>query len=164
MPFTAGQKLRASNLGALSHCAQYTGAANQTINTGAATTVAFGTADITSTYVTRAANGAGHQFTLNASGLWSIAVTTRWSTTGASATGEKSLDIETGAGAWYHSSVLPASTTVPVTNHVSFTTWLASGTILVAQVFQNSGGGEDLQGGGAENAPRINLALILKDD
>lgn len=163
MAFTAGQKLKASNLGQLSHTAQYSSGAAQTIGTGADTIVNFATADITSTYVTRATSGAGHKFTLNASGLWAVSSTIRWSATGASATGEKAMHIEDVLGLWHHSTSVPASSTAAITQNLSFVKYLSVNDEIVVECFQNSGGNEDLEYNAFLGWQRINIALVIKD-
>jgi hypothetical protein len=160
--FYAGQKLKASNFGAQATCAQYDGASAQTIGTGSDTVIAFGTASVTSSYVSRSTSGAGHSFTVLASGIWAITVNVRWSTSGASATGEKSIHLETG-GLWIASSTIGAETDAAVSHHISYTSWLASGTTLQVEAFQNSGGDESLDANVFHGVPRINFALILKE-
>lgn len=161
MAFYAGQKLRAGDLGQLSTSAQYTGSVAQTINSGADTPVAFDTADFTTSYITRNTSGVGHSFTVNVPGIWAVTVTLRWSTTGASATGEKAAHIENSLGLWHCSSSLVASTTVPVTHEMSFTKYIDEDDIVLVEVYQNSGGTEDLDASALFGTPRINLALIL---
>lgn len=161
MPFFAGQKLRAGNLGQDSAFATYTGSTTQTIGSGADTVVAFGTADVTSSLITRSTQGAGHKFTMGASGLVAVSVTVRWSTTGASSTGEKNMHVENAAGIWHHSSDIPANSAVPITNHVSFVKPLDAGDAVVVEVFQNSGGDEDLDANAFLAVPRIDIGFIL---
>lgn len=161
MAFLAGQKLRAGDLGQLNTSAQYTGSVAQTIPNGADTVVAFGTADYTTSYVTRSASGAGHTFTLNVPGLWAVAAYVRWTTVGASGTGEKAMHIEDILGLWHGVSAIPAETDAPVSNHVSFVKYLSAGDSITVEVYQNSGGTEDLEQNAVFGTPRINLALIL---
>lgn len=161
MPWYAGQKLRAGDLGSLNTSAQYTASANQTINNTTDTPIAFGTADYTTSYVTRSVSGVGHLFTLNVSGLWAISTSIRWSTTGASATGEKSAHVKDALSLWHASSSIPASTTTPVTHEMAFTKYLTAGDTITVEVYQSSGGTEDLEWNIFFGVPRINLALLL---
>lgn len=161
MPFYAGQKLRAGDLGQLSTSAQYSGASSQTITTATDTVVAFATADFTTSYVTRTTTGAGHLFTLLVGGLWMVSTTVRWSTTGASATGEKACHAEDNLGEWLFSSSIPASTTTPVTHMMSTTKYFAAGATVQVEVFQNSGGSEDLEQSAIFGTPRINFTMVL---
>jgi hypothetical protein len=162
MAIRAGTKLRAGNFGQLSSQAQYTASSTQTINSGSDTVIAFGTADYTSAYVTRNVSGVGHVFLLNVSGLWAVSATLRWSTTGASATGEKACHLEDALAQWHCSSSIPASTTTPVTHQLSFVKYLESGDTITLKGYQSSGGTEDLEYSPVNfYTPRINLGLIL---
>jgi hypothetical protein len=161
MPFRAGQKLRAADLGQQTTCAQYSGSSIQTIGNGADTVVAFSAADVATDHLTRATSGAGHSFTFNTSGIWTVSCCVRWSTTGASATGEKSLHLEDSLGLWHVSQSLGGETDAPVTCFVSVTKYLAAGDFVIAEVFQNSGGSEDLDYNAFFGTPRINFALLL---
>lgn len=163
MPFNAGQRLRSSNLGQLALTARYEGASTQTITTATDTLVAFGTEKISSDYVTRTASGSGHFFTVNASGIWFVQFRVRWSTSGASATGQKHCHLRNSLSIWWDGHTSVASTTVPVTNQALIMgEYLDSGTEIYPEVYQDSGGDEDLDQNSFHTVPHIVLSLVLQ--
>jgi hypothetical protein len=153
--FLAGQKLRASHLGQLSSTAQYQAAVAQSIPDSTATPVAFGTADVTSSLVARATSGAGHKFTLGASGLWSVTTTVQFAANG---TGERRLNIEDSLGLWHCSQNSGASAAFPILISLSFTKWLAAGDFVQVEVYQTSTGALNIDANSLLAAGRINLA------
>lgn len=160
MPFTAGQKLRASNLGQLSSSAQYTAASNQTIGNNADTIVAFGTADITSSLVTRNTSGVGHTFTLNASGLWTIGFTVQFA---AGAAGQRTAFLYTPSSVRHVQQGGDAEADAVNTLHASVCKYFASGAILAVGVYQDSGGNLTLNSVPLFAVGRIDLACILPE-
>jgi hypothetical protein len=146
MTFYAGQKVRASNLNdLLSVDAKYSAASNQSIPTSTDTVIAYGTANRTSTLVTRAVSGAGHSFTLNRAGLWAVTATTRYGSTAAS-------------GEWYH-AIVAAGAIEAAQGHIgpaiagsrtinaSVTTYFPAGSIVTVNAWQSSGGAVNTDAG-----------------
>jgi hypothetical protein len=157
----AGQKVRVGNLGQLSTTAQYQASSSQTIGTaGTPAVVAFGTADTTSDLVTRSTEGAGHKFTLNASGIWSVTATVSFA---ANATGERRLNLEDSLGLWHCSVLDHGDASHPAILHVSITKFLTSGDYVKAEVYQTSGGNLNLDANALTALGRINLACIIAD-
>lgn len=158
MPFTAGQKLRASNLGQLSSTAEYTSSANQTIGNAADTIVAFATADITSSLVTRNTSGVGHTFTLNAAGLWTVGFCVQFA---AGATGQRTAFLYTPSSVRHKQAGGDAESDAVNTLALSITKYFASGTILAVGVYQDSGGNLTLNSVPTFGFNRIDLACLL---
>lgn len=160
MAFLAGQKLRASNLGQLSSTAQYQAAVAQSIGDTSATVVAFGTADTTSALVTRSTQGAGHKFTLGASGLWSVSTTIQFA---ANVNGERRINLEDSLGLWHCSENSGASGAFPILMTIGFTKYLSSGDYVLVKAYQTSGGALNIDANSLLAAGRINLACILAE-
>jgi hypothetical protein len=160
LPFLAGQKLRASNLGQLSSTAQYQAASAQSINDSTATVVAYGTANITSSLVTRSTSGAGHKFTLGASGLWSVTTTVQFA---ANATGERRLNIEDSLGLWHCSTIDHGDGAHPAILSLSITKWLAEGDYLQVEAYQTSGGALNLDANSITALGRIDIACLFAE-
>lgn len=158
MPFTAGQKLKASNLGQLSSTAKYTSNANQTIGNNADTIVAFTTADITSSLVTRATSGVGHTFTLNASGIWTIGFTVQFA---AGAAGQRTAFLYTPSSVRHVQTGGDAESDAVNTLHASVTMYFAATSIVAVGVYQDSGGNLTLNSTPVFGFNRIDLACIL---
>lgn len=160
MAFLAGQKVRASHLGQLSSTAQYQAASTQSINDSTATPVAFGTANITSSLVTRSASGVGHKFTLGASGLWSVTTTLQFA---ANATGERRINIEDSLGLWHCSTIDHGDGAHPSIQSLSITKWLASGDYIQVEAYQTSGGALNLDANSITALGRIDLVCIFAE-
>jgi hypothetical protein len=158
LAYYAGQRVRASNLGQLSSTAQYQAAVAQSINNITATPVAYGTADITSAYVTRSASGVGHKFTLGASGLWTVSTTIQFA---ANATGERRVNIEDSLGLWHCSELHSGDGSHPAIIHLAFTKYLTSGDYIQVEVYQSSGGALNIDANSLTALGRINFACIL---
>lgn len=157
MAFYAGQKLKASNLGQLSTTAQYQATVDQTIANNGQVFVAFGQANITSSLVTRGTSGAGHTFTVNASGLWWLSTTVRFA---ALATNSREAWMEGPVGRICSSSQAGSSGS-PSTIQLSALIWADSGSAFAVGVFQNSGGSATLSFDTTNALGRIDIAYIL---
>lgn len=152
MTYVAGQKLKASQLGQASTCAEYNASADQTISTGTDTVAAYGTANTTSSLVTRNVSGVGHTFTLNRAGIWMITAVERYA---AGAAGERyaALQVLTltlnacggEAGSKAH--------TMPLALCRAF----SSGDIVRVIVYQDTGGNATRVGNNLAGWGRINL-------
>lgn len=160
MAFYAGQKLKASNLGQLDHYAQYQSSAGQVIGTAADTVLAFGTDNITSSLVTKSTTGAGHKFTLNAAGIWSITATARFPGT---ATGQRAAHFKDSLGLWIHSTSQPASATAPAGLHLTITKYFAANDTVQFEVYQDSGGNITTDSNSTLAWGRIDIVCILKE-
>lgn len=140
MAFSAGQKMRASHFGQLSTTARYQAASTQTITHNTGTVVAFGTALVTSSLVTRSTTGAGHLFTFGASGLWYVGTNIRWA---ALATGIREMWIDSG-GTRLMSSAATGSSGSDANLFCSTCRWFNSGDSVSVRVYQFSGGNADI--------------------
>lgn len=156
MAYYAGQKLRASDLGQSTTCAEYNNSASQTIGTGSDTKVAFGTTNTTSTLVTRTVDGVGHSFTVNDDGIWAITTTMFW---GAVATGERWTRI-TVNGSPMHSAAQQAPGALFIVENVTLIRPLSNGDLVHVIVFQNSGGNRDIGSDNTNGLGRINLCWL----
>ncbi len=157
--YTAGQKLRASDLNhdlASGTDAQYNANATQTVTTGTQPIVAFGQQNKASSLVTRSVSGAGHKFDLGRSGIWAITCCIRWA--GAN-TGERYVLLNSDAGGLC-SAGAALSVSSPFTVSPSATVYLASGTDVWVEVFQNSGGNRDLEFNNSTGWNRINFVWL----
>jgi len=119
--------------------AEYVAASAQSIPHGIATNtvVAFGTAVTSSPLVTRATSGAGHVFTLNRAGRWSLTTTIRF----ADATTARELyaGILNATTTPYGANGMGTSVNVPTTLNVAVTRRFAQGDQVTVQVAQSSG-------------------------
>lgn len=161
MALTAGQKLRAANLGQQNTAAQYQSSVGQVIGNTTDTPIAFGTANVTSDLVTRAVSGVGHKFTLGKSGLWAVTTTCRFPAT---ATGERSCHIEDSLGLWHHSQSQAGSSGAPSTLCVGFVKYLTAGDWVQVEVYQSSGGNITTDSNALLAFGRIDIVGILLDD
>jgi hypothetical protein len=157
MAFYAGEKLKASAVGQLSTTAQYQASVDQTITTSTVTFVAFGTANITSSLVTRAASGSGHTFTVNASGLWIITSSIRYA---ALATGNREAWIAAPAGRLANAGV-PGSAGGFASLLLSWCGWLDAGNAYAIGTYQDSGSNATLTHDTLNALGRIDFAYIL---
>lgn len=146
--------------GAVLDHAQFSGSA-QSIPHATNTPVAFGTTDTASAVVTRQTRGAGHQFVLGRTGLWSITATVRYATT--AAVGERYAGIHTGSGGGDplagDGKAVPSGN--PVTCSPSLAArWFTSGSIVFVNAYQGTGGSRNLEPHGSGGWVRINLACV----
>jgi hypothetical protein len=156
VPYYAGQKLKASDLGQETTTAEYNAASNQSIPNNADTTIAFGTTNLTSTLVTRSTSGAGHKFTLGRSGLWVVSASIRFT---AAATGERAMNLATAAGRFANSSH-PGSSGSASNLFIEIVKYFASGTEIHIGVFQNSGGALNSEGLNSDAYGRFNIGWL----
>lgn len=141
--------------------AQFSAASAQSVPDATNTPAAFGTTDTASSSVARQADGAGHRFILNSSGIWSITTTIRYAQT--SADGERYAGIH----------LAGSSTTIPlggeghnqdlqgtVTLNVAVTRYFASGTGVIVNLYQGTGSARLLEPHASGGWARVNFALV----
>lgn len=123
--------------------ARYSASSAQTISTSTLTPVAFGTAEITATNVTRTVTGAGHKFALSLTGRWGVDLSVRFAANAA-------------AGERYAGLYLASAPTVPlvgnggsgpsaVTCHAMTERRFTAGQELLVQAWQDTGNGRALE-------------------
>ena len=157
MAYHAGQLLKASDLGQATTCAEYNATANQTITTATDTILAFGTTNTTSTLVTRAVDGVGHNFTLNREGIWAITAQCRYTSSG---TGERFFAITLNGttsrvaveGGEAGSQALSAS--------LCIVRAFSATDIIRVMTFHNKGSNADTAGSNVDGYGRINLCWL----
>jgi hypothetical protein len=140
--------------------AQFSAASAQSVPNAANATCAFGTTDTSSALVTRASRGAGHQFTLGASGIWVITGTTRYAS--AAVTGERYAGLHTGAseGSPLAGQGQSPPSGNPVTNNFGVAKSFASGAVVFVNLYQSTGGARLLEPHASGGWVRINFALV----
>lgn len=157
MTFTAGQKLSAADLNdalAATGCeAEYNATSDQTFTTGSEVNVAFGTANTTTSLVTRAVSGVGHSFTLNLAGVWLITTTCRWT---ASATGQRYNSIQINGSA-HASSDASAVAAIPVNHNITLCKRFSLSDVITVTGFHDAGANRDMQANNVAGWNRINL-------
>lgn len=158
MPFYAGQKLRASNLGQLSTTAQYQNASTQSIPDSTDTVIAFGTDQFTSSLITKSTQGAGHKFTFGTNGIVSVTTTIQFA---ANATGERAIHFEDSLGLWHGSVNNHGDSGNPTILNLGITKYFASGDWIVVEAYQTSGGALNVDSNALLALGRIDLAYIL---
>lgn len=131
--------------------AAYRMSGNQTIGTGADTTIAFGTASKTSSLVTRSSDGTGHRFTLGRSGVWLFNVCVRWANAAGGSPGERFAKLNCQAGNLSSQGYMLVSFTGPVTHHVSAVRYMDANDWVRAEAYQDSGGDRNLEGNAGES-------------
>lgn len=161
MPWTAGQKARARGFGGLHSAAQYNSNAGQSIPNSVDTKVLFTTPNVTSDLVTQATSGAGHKFTLEVSGIWSVQATVRFPAT---ATGERFARLTNSLGLTHHACSAPGSASSSATLLLSICKYLAAGDFVCVEMFQNSGGSITTDSNALAAYGRIDITGILLDD
>lgn len=162
MAWAAGQKFRPSMFGDSVHCAQYINSAAQNFTTATATVVSLDTANRTSSYVTRSAQGAGHKFTLNASGIWAISGVIRWGS-GGSASGSRRLALVDSLNFWFDVEDTPGTSAGSPTCRVSTIQYFSAGDYLYLEAYQDSGITQATGANVFQQVPCLNLALLFKD-
>lgn len=120
--------------------ATYAGAASQAIATTTDVVVAFPTAQVTDSIVTRATSGAGHSFTLGQTRLWTIAATLRFA---AATGGGRTFELRAG-GAVLAKEGDPV-VDGPYTRSLSVTRRLPAGTVITAVARHDQGTGIALE-------------------
>lgn len=134
---------------------EYNASAAQGIPNSTNTILAFGTNSLISSLVTKATNGAGHQFTLNRAGLWSITCTLRY--VGSVNARETYIDINGTYGVLAAQSTV-TNVNVATTQNVSVVKAFPAGTVIYVRGFQSSGG--TLNTDPTAGWSRLNLAWI----
>jgi hypothetical protein len=133
-PFVIGKL----DSGLISAEAEYNAAGAQNINNITDTLVALGTTNRSTGLVTRATDGVGHKFTLNATGRWGVTFTHRWA---AAAGGERTANISlNGATAFIATQCSSGVATVPTTHNVSIMRGFTAGDVIRCGCYQSSGG------------------------
>jgi hypothetical protein len=160
--FNAGQKVKAGNFGQFTSAAQYQSSVGQVIGNNADTPVAFATANVTSAFVVQAANGVGHKFTLQKSGLWAVSTTVRLPAS--NTTGERALHVEDSLGLSHHACSQPGSASGAASMFLGFTKYLSAGDFIAVEVFQNSGGSLTTDVNPLIAFGRIDIVGVLLDD
>ncbi|WP_181778919.1 hypothetical protein [Pseudonocardia pini] len=142
--------------------AQYSAAAAQSIPAATNTPVLFATADSTTTSVTRESRGAGHQFKLGTSGLWTLSTTVRFATGGSA--GERYTGIHLGNGDALAAQGPGTAANGAITNNVAVTRWFDADAVVFVQVWQGSGSARNLEPGPdgtlGKGWVRFNAALV----
>lgn len=134
---------------------QFNASVAQSIPNSTYTIIAFGTDNLTSSLVTKATNGAGHQFTLNRAGVWSAQCTLRY--VGSANARETYGELNGTPGVLAAASQL-TNINVPTTIHFGVTKWFAAGTVLYVRGIQSSGG--NLNTDPTAGWTRLNLAWL----
>lgn len=126
--------------------ARYNSSSAQSIPNTADTLVAFDGEAEAHPYISRIAQGAGHRFTFQKSGIWAVTTTTRF--VGGGGAGERysalvsnnygSAGVITADGGYNGSA--------PETHNLSYTGYFPAGSYVEASVWQNSGAALDLEG------------------
>jgi hypothetical protein len=140
--------------------AQFSAASAQSVATGNVT-CAFGTSDVASALVTRASNGAGHQFTLGATGLWTITATIRWAST--SATGERYAGIHipgASGGTPLAGNGADPPANRPTTLNVALTRNFSSGSAVMVNLFNGTPAARTLEPHASGGWVRINFTYV----
>jgi len=136
--------------------AEYNAASNQTYTSAVQDVVAFGTANTTSSLVTRSTDGTGHRFTLGRAGLWGFSTVIRWNTS----TADERYILLTGTTPLGASGFWLGSLTGPVTLHCSAVRYMALNDFVRVECWQNTGATRTLQSDNTAAWGRINLAWL----
>ncbi|MBL8926313.1 MAG: hypothetical protein JNM77_08740 [Pseudonocardia sp.] len=137
--------------GAVSTHGEYNQSGTQSAANASGTRVAFGNESTSTPLVTRAADGAGHKFTLNRSGLWSVTLSLRTS----SANGERHGSINDAVGEVAANSYTGngfAQLNVALVRHFS------AGAVLTCNLWQSTGGSINIEGSNGQT--RLHIAWI----
>ena len=136
--------------------AEYNAATNQVYSSATQDVVAFGTANTTSSLVTRSADGVGHRFTLGRAGLWGFSTIIRW---GASTTDERYI-LLTGTNPLGASATMIGSFTGPITLTINVVRYMALNDFVRVECWEASGATRSLQSDNTAAWGRINLAWL----
>lgn len=121
--------------------AMYQAVGDQSIAASTDTNVAY-SGTITSTpLVSRAAVGAGHEFTLARSGIWAATTTLRFA---ALATGERAIHFHRTLGSFTAVQGSPGSSGSPTTLNMTLIRRYTANEVFFVQAYQNSGGSATL--------------------
>ena len=135
--------------------ATYAATSAQSISSGVDVTVAFGVAQTTDASVTRSTSGAGHQFTLGQTRLWTVTATLRFSQNGV---GGRTFELRAGSAVLAKESG-PQDTDAPYTANLAVTRRLPSGTAITAVARHNSSSSLALEPSGGDYV-HIDLAGV----
>jgi hypothetical protein len=156
MPYVAGQKLQADDLGQSTTAAEYQQNASQSISHVTNTELLYNTANQTSTLVTRATSGSGHSFTLERAGIWAIAFTEAFT---ANATGYREFWAEVN-GSNFMRVNYPATTASDASYTVSKVRPFAENDVVIIWGVQSSGGALNRVYVPGSNTGRVNFAWL----
>ncbi len=127
--------------------ATYAATSAQPIASGLDTVVAFGVASVTNSEVTRSTFGAGHQFTLTTARLWIVTATVRFAQ---NASGGRTFEIRTGAGAVLAKESGPQNQDAPYTANLTVARALAANTTVHVIARHNAGTSLSLEPSGGD--------------
>lgn len=122
--------------------ALYEASVAQPISTGVDTVVAFGVQQIADPEVARSTQGAGHQFTLQATRVWTVTATLRFA---AHPQGGRTFELRNGAGKVLGKESGPVDTDAPWTCNLAVTRRMPINTVVFAVARHNAGTGITLE-------------------
>jgi hypothetical protein len=122
--------------------ALYEASVAQPISTGVDTVVAFGVQQIADPEVARSTQGAGHQFTLLATRVWTVTATIRFA---AHPQGGRTFELRNGAGKVLGKESGPVDTDAPWTCNLAVTRRMPINTVVFAVARHNAGTGITLE-------------------
>jgi len=149
--------------------AQYSASSAQSVSSNQVTACAFGVADSTDAAVSRGGRSGGHQFTLQASGIWTVTTTVRFADS--SSQGERYVGLHWAAdtaggdeGDPLKGAGSGSNASGPVTHNVSETRWFDAGDALYVSLWNGTSGTRKLEPGPdgdmGKGWVRINFALV----
>lgn len=147
--------LTADGTGTVRTDVEFNASVAQTLANSTNTVLAFGTDNLTSSLVTKATSGAGHQFTLNRAGVWSINCTLRY--VASVNARETYVEINGSLGVLGAQSVV-TNVNVATTLNVGLVKAFSAGVVLEINGFQSSGG--NLNTDPTAGWTRLNLAWL----
>jgi hypothetical protein len=130
---------------------EYNQSGTQSAANAAGTIVAWGNISTATPLVTRGTSGAGHSFTLNRAGVWTVSYSLRTD----SGTGERHATINDAVGECAAASY--TGTGVAQLN-VNLTRYFSSGTVITCQLFQSTGATRTIQGSNGQT--RLHISWI----
>lgn len=160
MVFTAGQKLRASDLNdafAADDCeGEYNMGSDQSISTGASTPLLFGTTNRSSSLITKGTSGAGSTFTVNRDGVWACSAVIRYQSGGSSAYSGATIRVSSAP----HATSAVTTSGIVILTPVIAAIRLAAGTVLDVQAYHERGVSATVRADNANADGRLYLAYL----
>lgn len=145
--------------GATTQDAEFNMATAQSIANTTDTMVEFGTTNVSSPLVTKAASGTGHTFTLNRSGRWVITTTLRFAANASA--GERYFAIRrTGTEVIASTGGVKAAISGPWTANLSVTKRFGVGDVISGWVYQSSGAAASMESNNGAAWGRINFSWV----
>jgi hypothetical protein len=120
----------------------YEASAAQPISTGVDTVVAFGVQQVADPEVVRSNQGAGHQFTLQATRVWTVTVTARFAQ---NASGGRTFELRNSAGKVLAKESGPVDTDAPWTANLAVSRRMPINTAVHVIARHNAGTGISLE-------------------